>query len=172
MPNRASKPAQRVERTPTAPIAPPRPESKPTEVSTALTVNDTTPIIIETSRADRQQEEQPILPDVHDPEMNLGGDAEGEPTEFLENYEYAKASYSWRLKGQHREPTPLEMETLYLWATKKIHLDIPPKYISETHYGPEQDALLQCHRTELGFRLYARLPPDFRVSDGSGKWHL
>lgn len=118
------------------------------------------------------QDEPESFTEEHDPELDLAGDAEDKPTIHIENYECARASYNWKLKGQQREMTPIELETMYLWVTGQIHLDKPPKFISETHTGQEQDAFLQFHRTELGFRLYARLPAGFRLSESSGKWHL
>lgn len=61
-------------------------------------------------------------------------------TKYAAQYECACRDYRLRLYGRQRAMTDLEKDTLFLWADRHIHLEQPPKFITETHIGEERDA--------------------------------
>lgn len=91
---------------------------------------------------------------------------------FSENYQCARDKYRLRRDGNQRPMTPLEEQTLFMWASRQIHVNEPPAFTMETHTGAERDVLLKYQRNSLGFRLYAILPTGFALPIVGTKWHF
>ncbi|GAB9475716.1 hypothetical protein Gpo141_00012800 [Globisporangium polare] len=91
---------------------------------------------------------------------------------YCAEYRCARASYNLRLDGYQRMLTPLEDRMLHLWTTQRIHLIEPPRFVTMTHTGAEQDVFWNFQRNKLGYRLYAVLPTGFVLPAVNTRLHF
>ncbi|GAB9476876.1 hypothetical protein Gpo141_00013934 [Globisporangium polare] len=153
--------------TPTTGIAQPTPSP---EVPKSTCPSQSTPVSATPTQAPTTTAEQSAATKKKTP-----APAEGKLSDekrYCAEYRCVRASYNLRLDGYQRMLTPLEDRTLHLWVTQHIYLTEPPRFVTMTHTGAEQDVFWNFQRNKLGYRLYSVLPTGFVLPAVNTRLHF